>query len=31
MASGKQLDPNDRLVSLISRRSIDCLKEHFRT
>lgn len=30
MVSGKQFDQNDRLVSLISRRSIDCLKEHYR-
>lgn len=31
MASGKQFEQNDRLVSLITRRSIDCLKEHYRT
>lgn len=28
--SGKQFTEQDRLVSQISRRSIDCLKEHFR-
>ncbi len=28
--SGKQFDQKDKLVSLITRRSIDCLKEHFR-
>jgi len=31
IASGKQFDQKDRLVSLISRRSIDCLKEHYKS
>ena len=29
--SGKQFGEKDRLVSQISRRSIDCLKEHYRS
>lgn len=28
--SGRHFDPKDMLVSIITRRSIDCLKEHFR-
>lgn len=28
--SGRHFDPKDKLTSIISRRSIDCLKEHFR-
>jgi translation initiation factor 5B len=28
--AGRQFEQTDRLVSLITRRSIDCLKEHFR-
>lgn len=28
--SGRHFDPKDMLVSMISRRSIDCLKEHFK-
>ena len=30
VSSGRQFEQKDRLVSLISRRSIDCLKEHFK-
>ena len=28
--AGRQFEEKDRLVSQITRRSIDCLKEHFR-
>ena len=29
--SGKDFEEKDKLVSIISRKSIDCLKEHYRT
>jgi translation initiation factor 5B len=28
--AGKDFDEKERLVSMISRKSIDCLKEHYR-
>ena len=28
--SGRHFDPKDKLASKITRRSIDCLKEHFK-
>lgn len=28
--SGRHFEQKDKLVSIISRRSIDCLKEHFK-
>ena len=28
--SGRHFEPNDQLCSIVSRRSTDCLKEHFR-
>ena len=30
ISCGRQFEATDRLVSLISRRSIDCLKEHYK-
>ena len=30
ISSGRHFEQKDRLVSLISRRSIDCLKEHYK-
>lgn len=30
IASGKDFEEKDLLVSMLSRRSIDCLKEHYR-
>lgn len=29
--SGKDFEEKDLLVSMLSRRSIDCLKEHYRS
>jgi len=30
ISSGRHFEAKDRLVSLLSRRSIDCLKEHYK-
>ena len=29
--SGRHFDPKDNLTSMLSKKSIDCLKEHYKT